>query len=174
MSLDNYKNQFSRLLERQDFEPQNLIQLRTHSFQQFLETGFPTQKWENWRFTNLKKLRKETFRIAGAEDLPEKLPDLKSCEIPSVDTLVIINGHYQPELSSHPLCVTVETLLEFYQSNPQRFSENDSNPFHALNTAFMDSGLAVTIRKNSVLEHPLRFRCIAQYGLVYHSQKNRL
>jgi len=157
MSIDILKKEFFRLLERRNFEPDTLTQMRKQSFDQFLDLGLPNQKWENWRFTNLNRLKSETFRTAGPEDIQDETPDIEKFNISGINTIVIVNGYFQKELSSFPEGIIMEPLLDYINSNPEKINNESSNPFYNLNTSFMDSGLAITIKKNTVIDKPLRF-----------------
>ena len=69
MTLAHYQTQFDQLLDRDDAHGP-IHQIRKNAFSKFLETGFPTQKWEDWRFTDLSHLEKQSYQISDGLDDP--------------------------------------------------------------------------------------------------------
>ena len=143
-----------------------LRRLREDAFVRFSEAGFPTTRVEDWRFTNLAALARMEFRRA-----PEKqpLPDaagLAAYAIPSAACrLVFLNGRFAPELSEKenlPAGVRVRALAEQIAHNPEaleqhigRYLDTARDPFAALNTAFLEDGAYVHIRKGAIVEAPI-------------------
>ena len=85
--------------------------------------------------------------------MPEALPTIANC-----NRILIINGHFQENLSVLPDKVSVQTLQQAYATNPEIFNKavvNSSNPFHNLNTALMNSGLAIIVGNNAVIDDPI-------------------
>ncbi|MBC8346083.1 MAG: Fe-S cluster assembly protein SufD [Candidatus Marinimicrobia bacterium] len=148
--------QFDALLKYWPDEDRAIRTLRTHAFDQFNSTGFPTKKWEEWQFTDFSKLSKKQFKLSRANDLPsipKSIPGL----IPDLGFILIINGHYQPQLSSLPNGVRVSTHLEDFNADENIYSWGKSqNPFQALNTAMMNSGVSIHFEPNKSIEKPLQ------------------
>ncbi|MGO9256002.1 MAG: Fe-S cluster assembly protein SufD [Bryobacteraceae bacterium] len=89
--------------------------LREAAFQRFSDAGFPTTHDEEWRFTNVAPIARTAFRVGSA------------------DTLICA-----PE--------AVEELdLEEAQAHLARYAAFDRNAFVALNTAFVNSQVPVTV-----------------------------
>ena len=59
MNLSDYQNQFDKLISNK--KSNKFQDFRNLCFTEFLKVGLPTQKWEDWRFTNLSILKKEKF-----------------------------------------------------------------------------------------------------------------
>ena len=57
MSLSHFQSEFEKLINR-DYFSDKIHALRKEAFSKFLNTGIPTQKWEDWRFTNLTRIAK--------------------------------------------------------------------------------------------------------------------
>ncbi len=70
MSLTNFQNEFEKLLDRKYFSSE-IHPLRKDAFSKLEATGFPTQKWEDWRFTNLSVLMDNHFLISEVEHAPQ-------------------------------------------------------------------------------------------------------
>tara|TARA_B000000475_G_scaffold271607_1_gene269875 strand:- start:1350 stop:2636 length:1287 start_codon:yes stop_codon:yes gene_type:complete len=161
--MKNFEKQFSDLLINEPITDDRLRTLRTKAFENFTQTGLPTKKWEEWQFTDFRRLSKEEYRLAKDFDLPSissKIPG----KISNFYTLIFINGHYQPQLSQIPDTISVITGADYLKSNPNVFSiDNESsewisksNPFVSLNTSMMNSGLPIRISENSNIEKPLQ------------------
>jgi len=160
MTLAHYQTQFDQMLDQDHFS--DAIQpIRLDAFSKFLETGFPTQKWEDWRFTNLSHMKKQPYRIPQYLDKPIAIPDRSNYTMDGVETIVIYNGIYQKELSSNPDGIRVLTGLEYFHEKSGRIETASDNPFDLLNTAFMDSGLSLVIDQNTNVTTPIRILFIS-------------
>jgi Fe-S cluster assembly protein SufD len=94
--------------------------------------------------------------LAALRDIPPDLDTLPT--ITNCNRILINNGHFQENLSVLPDKVTVQTLQHAFASNPEIFNKamtNNSNPFHNLNTALMNSGLVIIVGNNAVIDDPI-------------------
>ena len=150
------EKELNQLIQFWDEEPDALHTLRSSAFKQYKEGGLPNRKWEGWQFTDFSTLEKTSYRLAAPGDIPpvpETLPTIDNC-----NRILIINGHFQETLSVLPDKVTVQTLQQAYATNPEIFNKAmvyNSNPFHNLNTALMNSGLAIIVGNNAVIDDPI-------------------
>ena len=150
------EKELNQLIQFWDEEPDALHTLRSSAFKQYKEVGLPNRKWEGWQFTDFSTLEKTSYRLASHGDLPpvqETLPTITNC-----NRILIINGNFQENFSVLPDKVTVQTLQHAYATNPEIFNKavvDNSNPFHNLNTALMNSGLAIIVENNAVIDHPI-------------------
>ena len=139
-----------------------LRQLREDAFARFCETGFPTTRDEDWRFTSVAAIARTAFRPAS----PAKLTDLASWRIEGVAAqLVFVNGRFARELSQLdglPKGVTVASLRERIESHPEevaahlgRYADTQRDPFCALNTAFIGDGAYVNVARGVVVDAPI-------------------
>ena len=139
-----------------DEEPDALHTLRSSAFKRYKEIGLPNRKWEGWQFTDFSELEKTSYRLAAHRDIPPDLDTLPT--ITNCNRILINNGHFQENLSVLPDKVTVQTLQHAFARNPEIFNKamiNNSNPFHNLNTALMNSGLAIIVGNNAVIDDPI-------------------
>ena len=111
MSVSDYKAEFEKMLNR-DYFSKSLHSQRKEAFTQLEKTGFPTRKWENWRFTNVSNISDGEFMISEISDAPQTTPNIDSYQMEGVDTVVIYNGHYQKDISSIPNGVNLLSGLE--------------------------------------------------------------
>ena len=160
MSFSNYQNEFNKLLDRKYFSSE-IHPLRKDAFSKLEAIGFPTQKWENWRFTNLSALTENHFLISEVNDAPQSKLDISQYEIEGLQTMVIYNGHFQQDISSVPEGVQLLTGLEYFEHKKGQISHSEDSPFDLLNTAFMDSGVCLLVGKNITVETPVRILFIS-------------
>tara|TARA_B100002049_G_scaffold85104_1_gene62876 strand:+ start:130 stop:1386 length:1257 start_codon:yes stop_codon:yes gene_type:complete len=150
------QHQFQALLEHWQDERKEIRSLRKTAFDRFNQLGFPTKKWEEWQFTDFSEIRKNEYRLAWGKDLP-KIPDKISGLIPDTYSIIIINGHYQPQLTKLPTGVSVKSHKDFFQIDGDVYNLNgNQNPFLALNTALMNSGILLIVEPDSIIEKPIQ------------------
>jgi Fe-S cluster assembly protein SufD len=138
--------------------------LRNESARFFSENGFPTRRWEDYKYiapdTLFKKefgFRTELMRGISMSDV-EKLTIVKDAHV-----LVIVNGIFVPELSSKaelPAGITVSSIAgavatdKRAQQHYGKYAHADKDPFAALNTALNEGGIFIHAAKNAVAEKP--------------------
>ncbi len=160
MGVSNYKVEFEKMLNREYFS-KSLHPFRKEAFGELEKTGFPTRKWENWRFTNVSPISDGEYMISEIEDAPHSTPNIDSYQMERVDTIVIYNGHYQKEQSSMPAGVTLLSGLEYLERKNGKFETANYSPFDLLNTAFADSGMSIVVEKDTQIESPIRILFIS-------------
>ena len=142
-----------------------LKKLREDAFARFCEAGFPTTHDEDWRFTNVSPIAKTAWQLpARAADVSREAID--AFNLPGAACqLVFVNGRFARELSSlgdFAADVRVNGLADEIKTNPGaleghlgRYLGTQRDAFAALNTAFLNDGGFVHIRKGVVLEAPI-------------------
>jgi Fe-S cluster assembly protein SufD len=164
--LGNYLEAFGELQERTSRQPAWLRSLREGAFAQFAETGFPTTKNEDWRFTNVSAISQTPFR--AAPDAGESVSSAVLRPLLSADTvcrLVFVNGRFAPLLSrlgELPVGVEVGSLAERIGNRPEALESDlgsqldiGRDAFTALNTAFIEDGAYIYLPPGTVLETPI-------------------
>jgi Fe-S cluster assembly protein SufD len=155
--MKHLEKQFSTIASA-EHEPQSLKDLRNSAFDSFKKTGFPKKNWEAWRFTTVADLVKTPFRLSTEADLPEVVS--KSLDYLPFPTLLFVNGHYQPDESTLPKGINVNTLIDSYNEDAKLVTngfDSGSSPFTVLNTAMMNSGLHIRISEDFENHTPIRF-----------------
>jgi Fe-S cluster assembly protein SufD len=160
-----------------------LRQLREDAFARFCETGFPTTRDEDWRFTNVSAIARTEFRAAGAAKLTAA--DVAPYAVQgAAATLVFVNGRFAAELSQTanlPKGVTVASLREQLGQHPEtlekhlgKYASTQRDPFCALNTAFMSDGAYVHVARGVVLDAPvaLLYLTTAEEGATMTQPRN--
>ncbi len=163
-ALDIYRDQFTGIAA--SAEPV-LLPLRRKAFDRFLEMGFPTNRDEEWRCTNVAPIASTPFRVATPDDASVTARDLagRTFENTGWPRLVFVNGHYAESLSTlGPDLgrVTATSLAAVLAGDPQLAERHlgghaayHDDPFTALNTAFMTDGAFVLVPRGTVLEPPI-------------------
>jgi Fe-S cluster assembly protein SufD len=149
-----------------------LRKLRQNGFSRFGETGFPTTRDEDWRFTNVSAIAQMPFRLSrnGRGVLSRK--EIEPFRVPGLACrLVFVDGRFSPELSSPgrlskgveatSLAMQIAHDPEAIEPHLGRYLDLQRDPFCALNTAFLEDGAYVRIRKGVVLEEPIHLLFIA-------------
>ncbi len=166
---DMFKAEFRRFEKsRQSKGPAWLESMRTQAIERFVSKGLPTTREEDWRYTNVAALGQIPFELAARQDLEMGGRDIREISCFGVfhsTQLVFVNGHFAPGLSSLqdlPAGIEVGSLAARVQEGSGNLSEilnshaaYGKSPFSYLNTAFMQDGAYVRIRRGTVLDHPI-------------------
>lgn len=158
-----------RELEQQvsNHEPVWLHEIRKEAIQRFDEMGFPHNKQEEWRFTNIKPLLSQSFaRSSQAGDFPVELQDRYLVSKLDSHRLVFINGVYVPERSEIDelpegvvVCHLAEAISQhgdLLEPHFARLGTYDDKPFAALNTGLMLDGAFVYVPKGVQIDKPIQ------------------
>src|SRR5690606_15166987 len=112
--VERYKAAFEARWQGDDA----LTALRRAALEQFLSSGFPTQRDEAWKYTNLRRLESRSFTPAEGSALDAYQPEWLTAEGTRV---VLVNGHCLPALSSQraqPPGVTILTFKQWIAHEP--------------------------------------------------------
>ena len=158
-----FRDEFDTLLDSINNEKDELTDLRKKSFENFIDNGLPTNKWEDWQFTNFSSIEKGDFRLSSLSDAVE-LTGLLPGRIPNTYLIVSINGYYQPNLSDIPDEAEVASGADHFSSDFNYYSlksvqshqDSGLNPFYMLNTSMMNSGLSIHIKDNAKITKPIQ------------------
>ena len=143
-----------------------LRRLREDAFAQFCQTGFPTTRVEDWRFTNVSELARTEFGLGeAAPSLVSKAKTISYGMEGAASELVFVNGRFVPELfvkdtrqagvEIQSLARQIEQAAATVEPHLGRYLNTARDPFCALNTAFIQDGAYIHVRKNVVAEAPL-------------------
>ena len=160
MNLSNFSNEFKKILNR-DYFLKELNPHRKKAFSKFKKIGFPTKKWENWRFTNVNEITDTHFKISELEDSSKSNSQFDLYKIDNLQTIVIYNGHYQNSISNLPDGVLLFNGIDYLKENEYEFDQLSECPFNLLNTAFVDSGINIIVKKNCIIKEPIRILFIS-------------
>ncbi|MEA5503018.1 Fe-S cluster assembly protein SufD [Halotia wernerae UHCC 0503] len=148
-----------------------LQELRDRATNWVRHSTIPTNREEEWRFTDLSELRKLQFQV----DRQLKSTDISSLTLPEAahSRLVFVNGVYASELSAVaglPSGVVVSNLAGLSESEQQRVNqylaeaEGAQEVFTALNTAGISDAAVIWVAKNVSVETPIHLVFISVAG----------
>ena len=157
-ALERYR----QLFESRPLANDSLTQLRRAALERFLAHGFPTQRDERWKYTNLRRLESRNFALPEPSPVS---PDTTAWLHDVGHRIVFVDGQWMPSLSSptaQPPGVTVLTIGQWLKHDADavaRFlsqaSSDPQNTFENLNTAFFEDGVVVEVAPDARLDEPL-------------------
>lgn len=142
--------------------PPWLHDIRNRALARVEALGFPTVREEDWRFTNVSKLTDTPFRLA--DNGPTNAAELVArVALPDAIRIVLLNGRFSSELSRLdrvPAGLVAGSLaLAIADKRPECASLGQAayehHSFVALNTAFLEDGAFIALRKNTIVERPI-------------------
>lgn len=164
-----YIDSFKKLENSLNGESKLFIhQLRKEALNQFENSNFPTQKNEEWKYTDVTSITKQNFVPAfNSIELKTTKEEIAKYLFKDIDCylLVFINGIYREELSSVndiPKGVIISNLRKITTENPvfvEKFLGKLAvveNAFNSLNTAYSVDGLVVFVPEGKVVEKPIQ------------------
>ncbi len=148
--------------------PDNLMApLRQEAFTAFNTLGLPGPRHEEWRYTRVANLFSKEYQSRPQSGIAFTAADWQTRHLPGheqANEIVFLNGIYTPSLS----CIRSPSLelnsLDEAASGPaggllaQYLGDSSSylrDGIHALNTAFMEGGIFISVRKGCTVEHPV-------------------
>lgn len=140
--------------------------LRLAAAERFAAAGFPTRRDEEWRFTNVSPIAETPFTLATEAQSRLTVEGLRPFIYEGMNgtQLVFVNGHFHADLSSpaFPQGVVVSSLAsamaaypDLVEANLGRYAQFDTQAFVALNTAALEDGAFVHIKRGVVVDEPI-------------------
>ncbi|HYD49770.1 MAG TPA: Fe-S cluster assembly protein SufD [Terriglobales bacterium] len=138
---------------------------REDALSRFSATGFPTTRWEEWKYTDLGKLAKTDLAAVTAAEPAAGRALLASASLPDGPQMVFIHGIYAPELSRDggdagveilSLRQALERMPERIESHLGKLTAAADDPLVALNTAMARDGAVLHLRRDAVLSQPIQ------------------
>jgi len=164
------RDRYRALFHAQQLPAGALGAMRSAALERFLESGFPTQRDEGWKYTNLRRLEARSFGRTDAAASAQQAGADESLWIPlhAVRT-VLLNGRWTPQLSGtlpQPPGVTVLALGQWLEHAPEQAAEflerhapasgaHRNAAFEHLNQAFADDGIVIELGNDTVCDLPL-------------------
>jgi len=145
-----------------------LNQLRANAVDRVGALTVPTTRDEDWRFTDISPLTKQSFQ--PAHDVPQLAPAAVDqwAIAEAAARLVFVDGVYAPQHSFNHAGVTVENLASGVvrhgapvQAHLGRHAGFERNAFAALNTAFLHDGALIVVPPDTALAAPVHLLFIA-------------
>ncbi|GAA4746719.1 Fe-S cluster assembly protein SufD [Flavisolibacter ginsenosidimutans] len=165
-TIETIKEKFQQLQSSNGHSP--LTSLEQSAFHTFDTLGLPTVKNEEWKYTRISGVfnkeyafNPESNRSAFAAG---ELAEIRLPGHEAANELVFVNGVYNASLStvrsaSLNLLSLEEAAKNEYREIVQQHLGHSSkyikDGIHALNTAFLQEGVFVFVKKGKVVEHPV-------------------
>jgi Fe-S cluster assembly protein SufD len=142
---------------------------RAAALETFRETGFPTLRHEDWKYTDVRPIAQRRFQVVG----PNAMPDAAALKPHTLaeHQLVFVDGRFVPGLSTSarlPVGVEVMSLAEALTRAPDRlepwlgrYAAPGQNGFAALNAAFLQDGVFIHLARGTAFEAPLHLLFLA-------------
>ena len=154
---------FEKIVKTSAFSEKD-VELKKMYLNKFLETGFPTRKLENWKFSDLSQIIKKNIgELSFYNDysFPNKVDTSIFVEGLEHNKIVFINGRVEKVDFTHEDHDKIEINDDFKFMNRLE----DNNSLLSLNNAFTNKCYKITVKKNYSLKKPL---------VVYHSTNNEI
>jgi len=158
---------------------------RSKAFQNFVMQGIPTQKNENYKYTNLQPYFLPEFEfVIKKERRKLDFNDAFRCNVPQLNTNLALtfNGwFYESEKESQnlPKGVILDSLDNISKVKPEllekyaSLAKTDEDPLVALNTAFAKDGFFLYVPKNVMVENPIQIINLLQRDKdTFSTQRN--
>ncbi|WP_134090669.1 Fe-S cluster assembly protein SufD [Olivibacter sp. XZL3] len=155
--------------------------IRKEAFARFKDSGFPSLKMEDWKYTNLQPLINQHYRLN--DSIPGRNVNIDKAVIGGLDTyrLVLVNGHYRKDLSDTitdsgvVVCAIEDGVTEHeFLSHFAKYADRTDNPLVALNTALHEGGLYIHIGKNVTLKKSVQIIHVASADEAVFNQARNL
>ena len=156
-----------RAAASRDGEPRWLRKLRERGADRFEETGFPTTRDEDWKYTSIAPIAELDVRAIsepGGEVTESAIAPFLFGQN-GWTTLVFVNGRYDDSLSSPgvqapgvnvlPFARAVEEMEDVVREHLGRISPVERSAFNALNTALHVDGAVVHVERDAVASAPI-------------------
>ena len=161
MNVNDYKIDFENAI-KSNIYTDKIFDIKKQSFEKFLVLGLPTNKWENWRHTNLSRLYNLKPGLLDSIKTSPKGYKKNNIPVNNLIDIVFYNGVYRKDLSSKlPQGVSISDSLDLLLDDDHLY---EGTPFSLLNSTFLKSGITINIDKNMVLDKPIR--------VIYNSTGN--
>ncbi len=130
----------------------------------FAAVGFPATRLEDWRFTNVSPIAEAKWPLAQG-GFAQAAELVTSVNVPGAVRLAIVNGQFAAglsDLSALPKGLRIASLragardaTDGIETHLGKVFSIATHPLAALNTAFLDDGVAIMVTKGAVVETPI-------------------
>ncbi len=164
--LENIRERFEDIQSKNGNSPLTSIEKR--AFNTFSTLGVPTVKHEEWKYTRISSVFNKEYAFTPEDKAsPLAKNDLSQYHLPGYEAaneLFFVNGIYSKTLSNiRSQSLVVQNLEEAAKSEAKDIvskhlghsSDYIKDGIHALNTAFLEHGIFMQVKKGKVLEHPV-------------------
>ena len=160
---EQIKTDFEKIVRTSDFSEKD-IEFKRKYLNKFIETGFPSKKLENWKFSDLSQIIKKDIgelNFYNDYSLPNKVDTSIYVEDFEHNKIIFINGRVEK------LDFTFEDHDKIEINDDFKFVSEleDNNSLFSLNNAFTNKFYKITIKKGYSLKKPI---------VVYHTTNDKI
>ena len=160
---EQIKTDFEKIVRTSDFSEKD-IEFKRKYLNKFIETGFPSKKLENWKFSDLSQIIKKNIgelNFYNDYSLPNKVDTSIYLEGFEHNKIFFINGRVEK------IDFTFEDHDKIEINDDFKFVSEleDNNSLFSLNNAFTNKFYKITIKKGYSLKKPL---------VVYHTTNDKI
>ena len=160
---EQIKTDFEKIVRTSDFSEKD-IEFKRKYLNKFIETGFPSKKLENWKFSDLSQIIKKNIgelNFYNDYSLPNKIDSSIYLEGFEHNKIIFINGKVEK------IDFTFEDHDKIEINDDFKFVSEleDNNSLFSLNNAFTNKFYKITIKKGYSLKKPL---------VVYHTTNDKI
>ena len=170
--IKNYSADFMQLKNTK--ENDWFSKQRQSAFDIFKESGFPNTRVEDWKYTDVKPIAKNTFSNITESNVASDNNEIDEILIKDLDcvNLVFINGAYSEKYSDiknisskiviksmADALINDESLLKKHLT---KHINQELSSFTALNTAFIQDGAYINISANTNIDKPINITYISR------------
>lgn len=166
MDKERYLAAFKSFQTKVSLEPSWIGPIKKNAMSRFVEMGFPTQRDEEWKYTNVEPIAKEFFRFPFEVSLNGVTSEkIKPFFLDEKGTkLVFLTSQFRKDWSSISSSeIQAGSLKEVLVSHAKdlepylaKLADFQKNSFTALNTAFFSDGAFLSIEKQKAVKEPIQ------------------
>lgn len=137
----------------------SVFALRQKAKTALLAKGFPTDKTEAWKYTNIKKIINSSFELnTSSEPCGNDCCHHKSAE--AFIEITFCHGKLHIEEYNTPEGLTITPLpIALYENEYKNYIFNtfdlEKHPFAALNGLYLEQGICIYVEKNTKINKPI-------------------
>ncbi len=148
---------------------ESLNALREQAFEDFRRLGFPTQKVERYKYTNVSEAFAPNYGLNLSRlDIPVNPYEVFKCDVPNLSTSLyfMVNDQFYDKTlptATLPDGVIIGSLKEAAEQHPElvnkyygTLARTKKDAINALNTMLCQDGLFVYVPKGVVVERPVQ------------------
>jgi len=152
-----------------------IARLRERAFSAFADSGLPSRRVEEWKYTDLRTLLREVAPLAGPPDASAiaRAKETVSLPVTNLRQITLVNGAFVPELSDldglEKKLSIVPLATALAEKHPLlgmigKLRPETRDATLALNTAFLNDGVLIEVGEGAVIERPIYVRHVFAGG----------
>lgn len=149
----------------------DLATIREQAAQRFAQLGWPTTKWEEWRYTNLAPVAKIDWRSGGPASAGLRTPTAPHMLPAAAAELVFVNGSLI-ESRGDVLPLSKAPAHPAIARHFARYADYQRHPFTALNTANAQDGALIVVPDGTVVDGFIHILFIGEGDGVWSHPRN--